>query len=122
MSSEEKAAAVNAMSVEERAAVGVSGEYSLARIECDQVVSVSFKSGARTGWHAHPGGVQTLICVKGRGWVQFWEGEGFELTPGSVVAIPDGVKHWHGALPGEDMEHIALVPAGASILLEKVTD
>jgi quercetin dioxygenase-like cupin family protein len=112
---------VNAMSVEEKAAAGIAGEYDLTQIPCAAVVSLEFKNGARTCWHTHPG-VQTLICVDGRGWVKYWDGQSYELTPGAVVEIPADVKHWHGAQEGSNMTHVALNPAGEAVLLEAVTD
>jgi len=30
---------------------------------------------------------------------QIWGEEPKELLPGQSVTIPEGVKHWHGAMP-----------------------
>ncbi len=108
------------MSVEDAAAAGISGDYSLTVIPCAVVVSLEFKNGARTFWHTHPG-VQTLICTEGHGWVNYWDGSSFELKPGVTVSIPAGVKHWHGAEAGADMTHVALNPPGAAVLMEAVS-
>ncbi|HEY1689787.1 MAG TPA: cupin domain-containing protein [Solirubrobacteraceae bacterium] len=108
-------------SVEERAAEGITGNYELTPLECAAAVSLEFKDGARSYWHTHPG-VQTLICVGGKGRVVYDSGETFELVPGAVVTIPEGIKHWHGADAGSDMTHVALNPAGLADLLEPVTD
>ena len=43
---------------------------------------VHFSAGARTHWHAHPGG-QLLYGVSGRGRVRSRGGPGHTLTPGT---------------------------------------
>ncbi|GHD58088.1 (R)-mandelonitrile lyase [Jeongeupia chitinilytica] len=70
-------------------------------------VTVTFEPGARTAWHTHPLG-QTLIVTAGRGLVQRWGGPVEEIRPGDVVWIPEGEKHWHGAVPATAMTHIAI--------------
>ncbi|WP_235623886.1 cupin domain-containing protein [Mycolicibacterium goodii] len=85
---------------------------------------VSFEPGARTAWHSHPAG-QTLIITEGVGWVQSWGGPKQQMTPGDVVRIPPGVKHWHGAKAGDDMTHIAIAEAvdGVRVTwMEQVTE
>ena len=85
---------------------------------------VSFAPGARTDWHSHPLG-QTLIVTLGAGLVQAWGGPVQEITPGDVVWIPPGVKHWHGATPDSEMSHIAIVEAvdgKTTDWMEQVTD
>jgi mannose-6-phosphate isomerase-like protein (cupin superfamily) len=109
------------MSIQDAAAAGIAGEYNLALIPCAAAVSLEFKQAARTFWHTHPG-VQTLICVAGRGWVKYDDGTTFELTPGAMVSIPAGVKHWHGADAGADMTHVALNPPGEAVLMGPVSD
>lgn len=69
--------------------------------------SVTFEAGARTAWHTHPRG-QTLIVTAGVGRVQRWGGVVQEMHVGDVVRIPAGVKHWHGASPGQGMTHVAV--------------
>jgi quercetin dioxygenase-like cupin family protein len=85
---------------------------------------VTFEPGARTAWHTHPLG-QTLIVTRGTGLVQRWGGAIQEIHAGDVVAIPAGVKHWHGAAVTETMSHIAIAEAldGKSVeWLEQVDD
>ncbi len=63
------------------------------------------------------GAVQVLICVTGRGWYQEWGKPAVPLTPGTVIEVPEGVKHWHGAAANSWMQHLAPhtdVPEGAS--------
>jgi quercetin dioxygenase-like cupin family protein len=69
---------------------------------------VTFETGARTAWHAHPLG-QTLIVTDGTGWVQQWGGKIEEIQTGDVVRIPPGQKHWHGATATTSMTHISIV-------------
>jgi quercetin dioxygenase-like cupin family protein len=73
---------------------------------------VRFVDGARTNWHSHDGG-QILHVLEGQGRVTT-EGLGtLTLESGDVVRTPPGVRHWHGALPGHTMTHLA-VSAGTT--------
>lgn len=86
--------------------------------------TVTFEPGARTAWHTHPLG-QTLIVTQGRGWVQELGKEIQEISPGDIVWIPEGVKHWHGATSETAMTHIAIAESlNGSVVewMEKVTD
>jgi len=86
--------------------------------------TVTFEPGARTAWHTHPLG-QTLIVTTGRGWVQQWKQPRQPISPGDVVWIPPGVKHWHGATAEVAMSHIAIAEAvdGSPVTwLEQVSD
>ena len=90
------------------------------------MVNVSFEPGCRNNWHIHHGMVQVLVCVYGRGWYQEWGKPAVPLTEGTVIAIPEGVKHWHGAAKGSWMQHLTYhkdVQDGASNeWLEPVSD
>jgi quercetin dioxygenase-like cupin family protein len=86
--------------------------------------SVTFEPGARTAWHSHPLG-QTLIVVAGRGLVQSWQGPVREISPGDVVTITPGEKHWHGASPQSALTHIAIqeqLEGKTAEWMEKVSD
>ena len=79
--------------------------------------NVTFEPGCRNNWHIHHKQVQVLVCVSGRGWYQEWGKEAVELKPGVVIAIPEGVKHWHGATADSWMQHLTYhkdVQEGAS--------
>ena len=79
--------------------------------------NVTFEPGCRNNWHIHHKQVQVLVCVSGRGWYQEWGREAVELKPGVVIAIPEGVKHWHGAAADSWMQHLTYhkdVQEGAS--------
>lgn len=90
------------------------------------VSNVTFEPGCRNNWHIHHGAVQVLICVSGKGWYQEWGKEAVALIPGTVVFIPEGVKHWHGAAEDSWMQHLAMhtqVQSGSSNeWLEPVTE
>lgn len=86
--------------------------------------NVTFEPGARTHWHTHPLG-QTLIVTFGCGCVQSWGGPIKIIRPGDVVNCPPNEKHWHGAMPGTAMTHIAIAEEldGKVVdWMEKVTD
>ena len=88
--------------------------------------NVSFEPGCRNNWHVHHGAVQMLICVSGRGWYQEWGKEAVPLVPGTVIAVPEGVKHWHGAAADSWMQHLTyhtdVKPGNSNEWLEPVDD
>ena len=93
------------------------GQSYLAPLSSEQVpmFNVTFEPGCRNNWHIHhasSGGGQMLICVGGRGYYQEWGKEAAEMTPGTVVNIPEGVKHWHGAAPDSWFSHLAVEVKG----------
>ena len=80
-------------------------------------MNVTFEPRCRNNWHIHHKQVQVLICVVGRGWYQEWGKAPVEMTPGSVIAIPAEVKHWHGAQKDSWFQHLTYhkdVQEGAS--------
>ena len=88
------------------------GQSYLAPVSTEQipVYNVTFEPACRNNWHIHhakSGGGQMLICIGGRGYYQEWGREAVELTPGSVINIAAGVKHWHGAAPDSWFSHLA---------------
>ena len=90
------------------------------------VANVTFEPGCRNNWHIHHRQVQVLICVSGRGWYQEWGKPAVQLVPGTVIEIPEGVKHWHGAAADSWMQHLTYhkdIQEGASNeWLEPVSD
>lgn len=90
------------------------------------VANVRFEPRCRNNWHVHHGAVQVLVCVSGRGWYQEWNKPAVPLTPGTVIAIPEGVKHWHGAAADSWMQHLAIhtqeQPGATNEWLEPVSD
>lgn len=89
-------------------------------------VNVTFEPGCRNNWHIHHKAVQVLICVDGRGWYQEWGKTPVELKPGVVIAIPEGVKHWHGAARDSWFQHLTYMtkvqPGSSTDWLEPVSD
>ena len=70
------------------------------------VLLVSFAPGARLKYHTHPF-EQILYVTEGKGIVATKTEEQI-VTPGTVVFIPPGEVHWHGATENTPFTHIAL--------------
>ena len=106
------------------------GQSYLAPLSTEQVpiYNVTFEPGCRNNWHVHNaenGGGQMLVCVGGRGFYQAWGEDPVEMIPGSVVNIPAGIKHWHGAAPDSWFSHLAIEVPGDNAenkWLEPVSD
>lgn len=96
---------------------------------CVPVSNVSFEPGCRNNWHVHHGrngsGDQILMCTAGSGWYQA-DGEApVSMEPGTVVRVPAGTKHWHGAKQNSWFSHLAFFTPGEGMSnewLEPVTD
>ena len=92
------------------------------------IANVTFEPSCRNNWHIHKadqGGGQILICVSGEGWYQEEGKEPVSLSEGSVITIPAGVKHWHGAKKDSWFSHLALEVPGVNTSTqwcEPVTD
>ena len=88
--------------------------------------NVTFEPGCRNNWHIHHGAHQILICVSGKGWYQEWGKAPIALLPGTVIDIPEGVKHWHGAQRDSWFQHytthVATGGEQSNEWLEPVTD
>lgn len=90
--------------------------------------NVTFEPRCRNNWHIHhadKGGGQILICTAGEGWYQQEGKEVQELKEGTVIVIPEGIKHWHGAKKDSWFSHISLEVPGENASnewLEPVTD
>ncbi len=106
------------------------GNSYLAPISQEQVkiANVTFEPRCRNNWHIHhatQGGGQMLVGVAGRGWYQEEGKPAQEILPGTVIHIPAGVKHWHGAAADSWFAHLAVEIAGENTSnewLEPVTD
>ncbi len=107
-----------------------TGQSYLAPVSTEQVpvFNVTFEPGCRNHYHIHhakSGGGQMLICVGGRGYYREEGKAPVEMTEGSVVNIPAGVKHWHGAAPDSWFSHLAIEVPGegtSTEWCEPVTD
>lgn len=83
--------------------------------------NVTFEPGCRNNWHIHhasSGGGQIIVCTAGEGWYQEWGAKPVEMLPGTVVSIPAGIKHWHGAKKDSWFSHIAIEVPGTDSLNE----
>ncbi len=106
------------------------GNSYIARISTEQIPfsNVTFEPGCRNNWHIHratKGGGQMLVGVAGRGWYQEEGKPAQEILPGTVIHIPAGVKHWHGAAADSWFAHLAFEIPGENTSnewLEPVTD
>ena len=106
------------------------GNSYLARISTEQIPfsNVTFEPRCRNNWHIHKatkGGGQMLVGVAGRGWYQEEGKPAQEILPGTVIHIPAGVKHWHGAATDSWFAHLAFEIPGENTSnewLEFVTD
>ncbi len=107
-----------------------TGNSYLAPISREQVTisNVTFEPRCRNNWHIHhatSGGGQMLIGVAGRGWYQEEGKPAVAILPGTVIHIPAGVKHWHGAAADSWFAHLAVEVSGqdcSNEWLEPVTD
>ena len=66
-----------------------------------------------------------LLCIAGEGWYQEEGKPAVSLVPGSVIEIPERVKHWHGAKADSWFSHLAMELPGeecSNEWLEPVTD
>lgn len=82
------------------------------------VANVTFEPGCRNNWHVHrasKGGGQILLVTNGRGWYREWGKDARELRAGDAVAIPVGVKHWHGAAKDSWFSHVAIEIPGENV-------
>lgn len=106
------------------------GNSYLAPVSKEQVPvsNVTFEPGCRNNWHIHratKGGGQMLIGVAGRGWYQEEGKPAVQILPGTVIHIPAGVKHWHGAAADSWFAHLAFEVPGENTSnewLEPVSD
>jgi len=89
------------------------------QIKGEKVYLANFNNGARTKVHYHQGG-QILVVTKGKGMLVIYKKTSIKkeivkiqklsqtnLEEGDVAFIPKNVLHWHGALMGKNLVHIA---------------
>ncbi len=107
-----------------------TGNSYLARLASEpiSIANVTFEPRCRNNWHIHratEGGGQILVGVAGRGWYREEGKPAVEMRPGTVIRIPAGVKHWHGAAADSWFAHLAVEIPGQNASnewLEPVTE
>lgn len=73
-------------------------------------IAVNFSPGAINVFHTHTT-LQILYVTEGTGIVAT-EKEEVEVTPGTIILIPAGERHWHGATKDSAFSHISIRPPG----------
>jgi 4-carboxymuconolactone decarboxylase len=68
---------------------------------------VNFGQGVRSKFHSHTSD-QVIIVTAGRG-VVATEEEQVTVSPGDVVFVPAGEKHWHGAAEDATFSHLYVI-------------
>ncbi len=83
-----------------------------------RVTAITFRNGAKNRWHWHSC-EQVLVVTAGEGIIADESGE-TAIVPGDVVLIQPNERHWHGAKPGHDLTHLAiLLPSTQTIDLDQ---
>jgi 4-carboxymuconolactone decarboxylase len=77
-----------------------------------EVVAVAFDRGARTRPHTHTHD-QFLYFVEGDGFVHIAGADEQRVSPGTIMVVPSGILHMHGATGDGPCLHLAMRPAGA---------
>ena len=75
-----------------------------------RAIVVNFSPGAVNVFHTHTFD-QILYVTEGTGIVATEKAE-VTVTPGTIIFIPAGEKHWHGATQDTAFSHIAVMPPG----------
>ncbi len=108
----------------------IGQSYNASLVEGSVPVNnITFEPGCRNNWHIHHGteggGDQILLCTAGSGWYQADGENPVSMEPGTVIRVPAGTKHWHGAKADTWFSHVALITPGEGVSnewLEPVTD
>jgi quercetin dioxygenase-like cupin family protein len=72
-----------------------------------ELLAVHFDVGAHTRPHTHPS-EQVLYFARGSGFVWLAGEERLRVPEGSIVVVPGGVVHMHGATADSAICHLAL--------------
>jgi quercetin dioxygenase-like cupin family protein len=60
---------------------------------------------------------ETCLRLRGREGIVATEHEEQTVRAGDVAYIPAGERHWHGAKPGLDMTHLAILGSGKTFIV-----
>ncbi len=77
------------------------------------IKQVNFSRGVRNKFHTH-NIEQVLIVTEGKGIVAT-EKEKITVSPGDIIFIPAGEKHWHGAAEGATFSHLYVMSPDSDI-------
>ena len=77
-----------------------------------RVIIVNFSPGGVNVFHTHTFD-QILYVTEGTGIVAT-DNEEITVTPGTIIFIPAGERHWHGATKDTTFSHIAIMPPGST--------
>ncbi len=105
--------------IDEKMFVGeVRGQNLVAEGDApaQRVTAITFLDGARNRWHRHST-EQVLIVTHGEGIIADDSGER-AISPGDVILIQPNERHWHGAAPGQDLTHLAILLPGVMTIDE----
>ena len=73
---------------------------------------INFSRGSVNVFHSHTFD-QVLYVTEGKGIVAT-KNEEVVVTPGTIIFIPAGEVHWHGATKDSAFSHIAVMPPGTT--------
>ncbi len=62
------------------------------------------KAGAIFDWHSHEDIDEFFLVLKGKGFIEFKDGEKFEYSPDDLIYIPDGIENKIEATGNEENE------------------
>lgn len=82
---------------------------------------ITFTPGSRNKFHTH-GGEQIIYVTEGKGILATKDKE-YIVTPGTLVYIPPGEAHYHGATKDSSFTHIAILePNEIGIVEEEIKE
>ena len=75
-----------------------------------RITMINFSPGAKNIFHTHTS-EQVLYVTGGKGIVATEEQE-FIVEPGTMIFVPAGERHWHGATPNDSFSHLSIITPG----------
>lgn len=81
-----------------------------------QLAVVNFSPGARTKLHIHTAD-QVVLVTGGKG-ILATEQEENEVTAGTIIHVPEGERHWHGATQDSSFSQISILPPSETRIVE----
>ncbi len=75
---------------------------------------VKFNPGAKLKWHTH-NSEQIIFGLEGKG-IMATKKEEHVVNPGTLVIVPAGEVHYHGAAKGSSFTHIAFYSGSSQVI------